>query len=80
MSTSRHRQDARHNLALAWAADAILKRANCDTETGAKRDRRYRRNKRAERKRFARRARARSKNFGKLGAASPVRNIRPGGR
>ena len=52
-------------------------RANCDTVTGAKQDRKYRRNKRAARKRLARLARARSKKLGKFGAASPVRNIPP---
>ena len=64
-------------LDLAQQADAILKRANCDTVTGAKQDRKYRRNKSAARKRFARLARARSKKLGKFGAASPVRNIPP---
>ena len=43
ISTQNNRQ------ALAEQANAILKRANCDTTSGAKKDRRYRRNKRAER-------------------------------
>jgi hypothetical protein len=64
---------------LAKQAAAILKRARCDTTTGAKQDRKYRCEKRAESKRFARLWRARSKKLGKFGAASPVRNIPPDG-
>ena len=67
--------EAVRGLDLAQQADAILTRANCDITTGAKQDRKYRRNKRAERKRLARLARARNKKLGKFGAASPVRNI-----
>lgn len=63
---------------LAHQADAILIRANCDTTTGEKQDRQYRRNKRAESKRVARLLRARSKKLGKFGAASPVRSISAG--
>jgi hypothetical protein len=64
---------------LARQADAILIRANCDITTGAKQDRKYRRNKRAERKRLTRHWRARTEKLGKFGAASPVRNIPPDG-
>jgi hypothetical protein len=64
---------------LAKQGDAILKRARCDTVSGTKKDRHYRRNKRAEHKRLARHWRARRKKLGKLGAASPVRNIPPDG-
>jgi hypothetical protein len=67
----------RSSIALAKEADAILERANCDTTTGAKQDRPYRRNKRAESKRLARHRRTRSKRLGKFGAASPVRTIPP---
>jgi hypothetical protein len=60
-------------------ADAILEGAGCDTVTGAKKDRRYRRNKIAKRRRLARLWRARRKKLGKFGAASPVRIITPDG-
>jgi hypothetical protein len=79
VGTFKTRIAAKSALSLAQQADAILKRARCDPETGAKQDRKYRRNKRAERKRFARLARARSKKLGKFGAASSVRNISPDG-
>jgi hypothetical protein len=46
--TCRRRRD------LAKQGDAILKHAPCDTTTGAKQDRKYRRNERAESKRLAR--------------------------
>ena len=59
-------------------ADAILKAARCDTETGAKKDRQYRRKKIAKRRRLARFWRARRKRLGKFGAASPVRKISAG--
>jgi hypothetical protein len=62
---------------LAKQASAILKRARCDAMTGAKKDRNYRRNKRAENKRLRRRRRARDKQLGTFGAASPVRTIDP---
>jgi hypothetical protein len=64
---------------LAKEASAILKRARCDAMTGAKKDRDYRRNKRAESKRVGRQWRAKQKKLGKFGAASPVRNIPPEG-
>jgi hypothetical protein len=73
MSTGENRTRRRREL--AKEASAILKRARCDTMTGAKQDRQYRRNKRAESKRFARHWRAGRKKLGKFGAASPVRNI-----
>ncbi len=69
MSTKRSRLD------LAKEGDAILKRARCDTVTGAQKDRNYRRNRRAERKRFARRWREKRKKLGKFGPASSVRVI-----
>jgi hypothetical protein len=43
--------------------------------SGAKKDRHYRRNKRAESKRLARYRRAKRKQLGKFGAASAVRTI-----
>lgn len=47
--------------------------------TGAAKDSHYRRNKRAEHRLLNRHWRARCKQFGKLGAASPVRTITPDG-
>ena len=67
MSTSR--------LDLAKQADAILRRAHCDTVTSAKMDRQYCRDKSAERKRFARHRRAKQKQLGTFGPASPVRTL-----
>jgi hypothetical protein len=67
----------RTRLNLAKQADVILKRARYDTMTGAKKDRHCRRNKRAERKRFARHWRAKRKKLGKFGPALPVRVIEP---
>ena len=67
MSTSR--------LNLAKQADAILRRARCDTVTSAKMDRQYRRDKSAERKRFARHWRGTQKQLGTFGPASPVRTL-----
>jgi hypothetical protein len=64
---------------LAKQGDAILKRARCNTMTGAVKDKHYRRNKRAENERLARHWRAKRKKYGKLGAASPVRTIPPDG-
>jgi hypothetical protein len=58
---------------LAKEARAILKRARCDIITGAKKDGRYRLNKRAQSKCLGRQRKA----LGKLGAASPVRIIPP---
>ncbi len=60
---------------LAQQADAILRRARFDTITGANKDRQYRRNKRAERKRLARHWRAKRKRLGTFGPASPVRAV-----
>jgi hypothetical protein len=65
-------------LELAKQADAILKRARFDAMTGAKKDRDYRRNKRAESKRRGRQWRERQKKLGKLGSASAVRTITTG--
>jgi hypothetical protein len=64
-------------LDLAKQGDAILKRARYDAMTGAKKDRQYHKKKRAESKRLGRHWRARSKKLGKIGAASPVKNIPP---
>jgi hypothetical protein len=61
---------------LARKADAILKRAGRDSVTGAKMDRQYRRNKSAEQKRLGRYWRARRKQLGTFGPASPVRTIK----
>jgi len=66
-----------NRLKLAKQADAILRRARCDTVTSAKMDRQYRRDKSAERKRFARHWRAKRKRLGKFGPASPVRTFNP---
>lgn len=60
---------------LTKEADAILKRACCDTVTGAKHDRQYRRNKAAEAKRLAHYRRTRQKRLGTFGPASPARTI-----
>ena len=49
-------------LDLAKQADAILRRAHCDTVTSAKMDRQYRRDKNAKRKRFAGHWRAKQKH------------------
>jgi hypothetical protein len=62
-------------LDLARQGDAILKRARCDSVTGAVRDRPYRRNKNAEQRRLARNSRARRKKLGTFGPASPGRRI-----
>jgi hypothetical protein len=62
-------------LDLAKQADAILKRARHDAMTGAKIDQQYRRQKRAESVRRARRWRAKRKKLGTFGPASPVRRI-----
>ena len=64
-------------LDLAKQADAILQRACCDTVTSAKMDRQYRRDKSAKRKRFARHWRAKHKQLGTFGPASPVRTFNP---
>jgi hypothetical protein len=65
----------RSRVKLAKEGDAILKHARCDTVTGAKKDRSYRRSKRAESKTRARRRRAKQKNLGTFGPASPGRHI-----
>ena len=52
----------RTRLDLAKAANVLLKGARCDVMTGARKDRDYDRNKRAESKRLSRHRRARSKN------------------
>ena len=62
---------------LSKAADSILKRAHCDTVTGARMDKQYGRKKLAERNRLGRHRRAKTKKLGKFGAASPVRNVLP---
>jgi hypothetical protein len=64
-------------LDLAKQARAILKRAYCNAISGAKKNRRYRRNRNAENKVSGRYYRAGTKKLGKLGAASPVRMIPP---
>jgi hypothetical protein len=70
------RAQAEHAIDLAKAAEALLMKAGCD-KTGAVKDKRYRRNKRAESKRLRGHWRAERKKLGKLGAASPVRTIAP---
>ena len=61
-------------------ASALLSRSGFDAVTGARMDKQYRRNKRAEAKVAARRCRQRKKKHGKFGAASPVRQIEPATR
>ena len=65
---------------LTKAASAILKRAGFDAVSGAKKDKKYRRHKRAEDKIAGRRFRARQKVLGKFGPASPIRRIDPATR
>jgi hypothetical protein len=65
----------RSRVELAKEGDEILKHAHCDTVTGGKKDRTYRRNKRAESKSRARRWRAKQKTLGTFGRASPGRRI-----
>jgi hypothetical protein len=62
---------------LMTQADEILKRARCDAVTGAKKDRQFQKNKRAESRSLGRHWRARKKQLGKFGAASPVRHVEP---
>jgi hypothetical protein len=64
-------------LDLSKQASAFLGRAGFDPFTGAKRDKQYRRNKRAEDRIAGRRWRKRQKELGKFGAASPGRHIDP---
>jgi hypothetical protein len=65
----------RTKAAYSKAADAILKRSRCDAMTGAKIDKKYRRDKRAESKHLGRRWREKTRKLGKLGPASPVRHV-----
>jgi hypothetical protein len=60
---------------LLLKGSAILRRARRDAVTGAKKDRPYHLNKRAQNKRLGRHWRAKHKALGKLGAASPVRIV-----
>jgi hypothetical protein len=53
----------------------ILRRANRDTVTGDKKTNAYRRAKRANAKYYKQRDREKQNQFGKFGAASPVRII-----
>jgi hypothetical protein len=62
---------------LTKQASAILKRARCDAVSGARKDHHYRRAKRAESKRFGRHWRAKRKQLGKLGPASPGKHVDP---
>jgi hypothetical protein len=62
----------------ARAADAILKRSRYDAMTGAKIDKKYRRDKRAESKRLGRHWREKTRKLGKLGPASPVKSVEVG--
>jgi hypothetical protein len=59
----------------AKAGSALLKRDHRDGVSGAKLDKQYRRNKRAESKRLGRHWRAKRKKLGSLGPASPVRPV-----
>jgi hypothetical protein len=58
---------------LAKQADELLRRANCDALTGAKKNRRYRLNERAKNRKLGPHRREREKKLGKFGATSPVR-------
>jgi hypothetical protein len=61
---------------LAREGDAILRRAHIDTFTGEKKDKQYKRNKRAERKAYTRQWRKKQAKLGtSFGAASPVRSV-----
>jgi hypothetical protein len=60
---------------LAKQARAMLRSAGCDALNGAVKDGKYRRDRRAERKLAERRRRRRTKELGKLGPASPIRQI-----
>jgi hypothetical protein len=66
-----------NKLDLAKQADDLLKRARCDAVTGEKKDRQYRRNKLAKNRKCAGHWRAKRKQLGKLGPASPGRHIAP---
>jgi hypothetical protein len=59
----------------AKAADAILKRSRYDAMTGAKIDKKYRRDKHAESRRLGRYWREKTRKLGKLGPASPVKPV-----
>ena len=65
---------------LTKRAKALLLRAGFDSFTGAKKDKHYRRQKRAEAKVARRHRRARQQEYGKLGPASPGRVIAPATR
>ena len=65
------------HLGLSKQASGILSRAGFDSFTGAKKNKQYRRNKRAEERIAGRRWRERQKELGKFGAASPGRHIDP---
>ena len=67
-----------HRRELAEQADALLKAARLDPMTGAKKDRAYHRNKRAENKRRGPHQRAKRKQLGTLGPASSVRTVTTG--
>jgi hypothetical protein len=68
--------EAQHRLALARACSAILRAANCDTLSGAKKDREYKSNRRAEQRIAHQRLREKRMKLGTLGAASPVRSVK----
>ena len=68
---------SRKRSAMLRQADQMLRGARCDTVTGERKDHSYKLRKRAEAKRVRRLARRKEWEFGKLGAASPVRRIEP---
>ncbi len=74
---SAHQPKTRNASDLAKEASALLRSAGFDAASGAKQNKQYHRSKRAEQKIAARRWRERTKKLGKLGAASPVRQIEP---
>jgi hypothetical protein len=60
---------------IASKGDAILKAAGCDTMSGAKKDGKYRRDRRAERKIYARHARKKERKLCRIGRASQVKRV-----
>ena len=60
---------------LIKAADELLRKARFDAVTGEKKDREYKLKTRAASKRARRLSKLKEREFGKLGAASPVRRL-----
>jgi hypothetical protein len=62
----------------SMAANALLRNAKCDPVTGDVMNRDYEQRKRDEARRARQQARRKEWQYGKFGAASPVRRIEPG--